>query len=227
MRIRFLTWIWRSIARDEKLFDLLAQQADINRQAGVALQNFLNQDAAQEQSRKAIFDLDRHSDAVVEQIRARLGMRYVLPIVERKDFELLAKAQQAIATRIHRTAWTCIAVGFRSSEDHVPTAATAIKDGAAVAEAMLGFYRDLNFAEIRSCERSLDHLEGVVDAAVQSTLTRVFRDDRCEAKVVLRHRIVTERIERSFAACRHVGQLLVHLALKHGDFTHTMHARED
>jgi uncharacterized protein Yka (UPF0111/DUF47 family) len=83
-------------------------------------------------------------------------------------------------------------------------------------EAALPLLGKHDYAGLMTTSRTIRALEKDADGIFRTALSRLFKDEKVDAKELLREKEVLENLEHAIDRCERVAGTLANLAVKHG-----------
>jgi predicted phosphate transport protein (TIGR00153 family) len=202
------------LPKEEKLFDLLEQQAGIAHQAAQALASFKDGLTVGEVG-KLVQEQEHAGDKIVHEIEETLAKTYVTPI-DREDIHSLSVELDDVTDLINQAARACELTGVeRPNEAMTEMMVVLVKCTGELTQA-LPMLRKRDYPGIFAAKARVRSLEKEGDRVHRSAISELFRTAEIDAKVLLREREILEDLENALDHCERVADSLATLAVKHG-----------
>jgi predicted phosphate transport protein (TIGR00153 family) len=202
------------LPKEDHFFRFLEQQAVTAHKGAKALAEF-KPGKKIEDVQSAVQVLEHEGDKVVHELEEALGKTFVTPI-DREDLQLLSAELDDVLDLTNSAARTCGLFGVKEpTTPMTQLMELLVKCTAELAEALPKLSKH-DYAGLMTTSRTIRALEKDADAIFRSAVSRLFHDEKVEAKELLREKEVLENLEHAVDRCERVAHTLANLAVKHG-----------
>ena len=202
------------LPREDQFYVFLERQAKIAHQGARALAEFQPGVAIADVQSK-VQQLEHEGDKVVHELEEALQETFVTPI-DREDLQLLSAELDDVLDLTNSAARACALFGVHVPTEPMLQLMQLLVKASAELEAALPKLSQHDFAALMTTSRTIRGLEKDADQVFRSALSRLFQDEKVDAKTLLREKEVLENLEHAIDRCERVAHTLAHLSVKHG-----------
>lgn len=203
------------LPKEDHFYDLLERQADVAREAAIALAAFADEGATAHGVSASVQELEHQGDAIVHEVEDALAKTFVTPI-DREDIKSLSDHIDDVIDLTNYAARACILLGVeRPTEPMIQLFGILVESTQALADA-LPKLRQHRYGELIIANRSLRALEKKGDRVYRDAVSLLFHTPDVNVRDLLRQREVLDDLESAIDRCEVVGNVLSTLAVKHG-----------
>ena len=202
------------LPKEDHFFRFLEKQAVTAHRGAKALAEFKpGKDIEDVQS--AVQLLEHEGDKVVHELEEALGKTFVTPI-DREDLQKLSAELDDVLDLTNSAARACALFGVKEPTTPMMQLIEILVKSTAELESALPLLAKHDYAGMMTTSRTIRQLEKDADAIFRGALSRLFKDEKVDAKELLREKEVLENLEHAIDRCERVAGTLANLAVKHG-----------
>lgn len=202
------------LPKEDRLFNLLEQQAQYAHAAATALAKF-NAGAAVGEVCRLVQEQEHAGDKLVHEIEESLARTYVTPI-DREDIHALAVELDDVTDLTNQAARACELLGVERPTEAMSLMISILVKTTEELASTVPKLRTRDYPGIFAAKARIRGLEKEADRVHRSAVSALFKSPDIDAKVLLREREVLEDLENAIDHCERVADTLSNLAVKHG-----------
>ena len=202
------------LPKEDHFFRFLEKQAVTAHKGALALAEF-KPGKPIEDVQSAVQLLEHEGDKVVHELEEALGKTFVTPI-DREDLQQLSAELDDVLDLTNSAARACALFGVAEPTTPMMQLIEILVKCTAELETAVPHLSRHDYAGLMTTSRSVRQLEKDADAIFRGALSRLFRDEKVDAKELLREKEVLENLEHAIDRCERVAGTLANLAVKHG-----------
>jgi len=202
------------LPKEDHFFRYLEKQAVSAHKGAKALAEF-KPGKRIEDVQAAVQLLEHEGDKVVHELEEALGKTFVTPI-DREDIQKLSSELDDVLDLTNSAARACALFGVTEPTTPMTQLIEILVKCTAEIEVVVPKLSKHEYPALMETSRSIRQLEKDADSIFRSALSRLFKDDKVDAKELLREKEVLENLEHAIDRCERVAATLAHLAVKHG-----------
>ncbi len=200
--------------KEDHFYDYLERQAKAAEEGAKALSKFSNGTSAEE-ARDAVQKIEHEGDKIVHEMEEALAKTFVTPI-DREDLQALSSELDTVLDLTNAAIRACVMLGVdRPTEPMKKLIEIIVRCTETINEAMPKL-RKHQYADIVRCARELRKIEKEADVVYRDAISKLFKDDTVDAKVLIREKTVLEDLENAIDQADSIADTLTNLAVKHG-----------
>jgi predicted phosphate transport protein (TIGR00153 family) len=207
----FVRWF---LPKEDHFFRFLEKQAVAAHKGAKALAEF-KPGKPIEDVQAAVQILEHEGDKVVHELEEALGKTFVTPI-DREDIQQLSAELDDVLDLTNSAARACALFGVNEPTTPMMQLIELLVKCTAELEGALPLLGKHDYAGLMTTSRSIRQLEKDADGIFRGALSRLFKDEKVDAKELLREKEVLENLEHAIDRCERVAGTLANLAVKHG-----------
>lgn len=202
------------LPKEDHFYRFLEKQAETAHQGAKALAEF-KPGKPIEDVKTAVQLLEHQGDKIVHELEEALGKTFVTPI-DREDLQALSAELDDVLDLTNSAARACALFGVTEPTTPMTQLIELLVRCTAELEAALPKLAKHDYAGLMTTSRSIRQLEKDADGIFRGALSRLFRDEKVDAKELLREKEVLENLEHAIDRCERVAHTLATLSVKHG-----------
>jgi uncharacterized protein Yka (UPF0111/DUF47 family) len=201
------------LGKDDKFFKLMEGSAEEARASIQCLVNLLKHPGGS-QPLDPFAEIRRKDKRLTQELSEHLCRTFITPL-EREDIEALSNALYKIPKTAEKFGERLLLAPQYSKGLDLKRQITMLEQAA---ETVVVLVRELrkgvNLETVKKQNDQLQHIEGEADELMVRSLSELYNGDHSAMRVVFLKDLY-ELLERVFDRCRDVGNLVLHIVLKH------------
>lgn len=202
------------LPKEDHFFRFLERQAETAHKGAKALAEF-KPGKPIEEVQAAVQALEHEGDKVVHELEEALQKTFVTPI-DREDLQLLSSELDDVLDLTNSAARACALFGVKEPTESMQQLIAHLGRCTAELETALPLLSKHDYAGLMANSRKVRQIEKEADAIFRRSLSRLFADEKIDAKELLREKEVLENLEHAIDRCERVAHTLANLSVKHG-----------
>ena len=203
------------LPREDRFYELIERQMDVALRAARALAEFRDPACTPAMLAASLQKLEHEGDALVHEIEELLAKTFVTPI-DREDIHQLSQVIDDVTDLANGAARACDLLGVPRPSEEMLALIDMLGTAAEQLARTLPNLRLRRFEPLMTDTRAVRGLEKDADRIFRGAISKLYRSDDVDVKVLLREREVLEDLENAVDRCERVAMVLATLAVKHG-----------
>jgi predicted phosphate transport protein (TIGR00153 family) len=203
------------LPREDRFYELIERQMDVALRASRALAEFRDPACTPAMLAASLQKLEHEGDALVHEIEELLAKTFVTPI-DREDIHQLSQVIDDVTDLANGAARACDLLGVPRPSEEMLALIDMLGTAAEQLARTLPNLRLRRFEPLMTDTRAVRGLEKDADRIFRGAISKLYRSDDVDVKVLLREREVLEDLENAVDRCERVAMVLATLAVKHG-----------
>ena len=201
--------------KEDHFYAFLERQAAAAHDGASALAVFKDQASSGAVVAKSVQDIEHQGDAIVHELEEALAKTFVTPI-DREDLQKLSSQLDDILDLTNAAARGSVLFGVSRPSDAMVALIEKLVACTTVLKGTMPNLRKQSYSALIEASRTLRKIEKEADAIYRDAVRGLFRDDKIDAKELLRQKQVLDDLEKAIDRCEYVADTLAYLAVKHG-----------
>ena len=211
--------VWRAVFRwfvpaENHFFDYLEGQARVAHAAAKAVQELLD-GAAVDDVRGVVQSLEHDGDKLFHQLLDTLATTLVTPI-DREDLQRLSAELDDILDLTNGAVRAASLFGVKELSRPMSELIEVLVAATEIIRDAMPFLRTCEYKRLTEAMGAIRKLEKDGDIVFRQAVSELFRDERVDAKRLLREREILDDLETAIDHCDRVAATLTNLAVKLG-----------
>ncbi|MBK6921847.1 MAG: DUF47 family protein [Deltaproteobacteria bacterium] len=203
------------LPREDRFYELIERQMDVALRAARALAEFRDPACTPAMLAASLQKLEHEGDALVHEIEELLAKTFVTPL-DREDIHQLSQVIDDVTDLANGAARACDLLGVPRPSEEMLALIDMLGTAAEQLARTLPNLRLRRFEPLMTDTRAVRGLEKDADRIFRGAISKLYRSDDVDVKVLLREREVLEDLENAVDRCERVAMVLATLAVKHG-----------
>lgn len=203
------------LPREDRFYELIERQMDVALRAARALAEFRDPACTPAKLAVSLQKLEHEGDALVHEIEELLAKTFVTPI-DREDIHQLSQVIDDVTDLANGAARACDLLGVPRPSEEMLALIDMLGTAAEQLAKTLPNLRLRRFEPLMNETRAVRGLEKDADRIFRAAISKLYRSEDVDVKVLLREREVLEDLENAVDRCERVAMVLATLAVKHG-----------
>jgi uncharacterized protein Yka (UPF0111/DUF47 family) len=203
------------LPKEDHFYSFLEQQAAAAHAGASALAVFKDHASSGAVVAKNVQDIEHQGDAIVHALEEALAKTFVTPI-DREDLQKLSSQLDDILDLTNGAARGAVLFGIARPSDAMSALMDKLVACTSVLKETMPNLRNQAYPALIEASRTLRKIEKDADVIYRDAVRGLFRDDKVDAKELLREKQVLDELEKAIDRCEYVADTLANLAVKHG-----------
>jgi uncharacterized protein len=201
--------------KEDHFYEYLERQAKAAHDGAKALSKFSTNGTSAEEARDAVQKIEHEGDRIVHEMEEALAKTFVTPI-DREDLQALSSELDTVLDLTNAAIRACVMLGVEKPTEPMKKLIDIIVRCTATINEAMPKLRKHQYAEIVTSARELRKIEKEADVVYRDAISRLFKDNTIDAKVLIREKTVLEDLENAIDQADSIADTLANLAVKHG-----------
>jgi uncharacterized protein Yka (UPF0111/DUF47 family) len=207
-----MTWL---LPRDDKFFTLLEQHGEVLGDAAKVMAAFVSSASQPQDSLEGIRRIEHHGDDLVHKVTIALGQTFVTPI-DREDLHNLATSLHSVLAFLDSAVNAFVTYEVLDFTPAMRELIALCTEAAQVLKEAIPCIRKRQLDKLLPARQKIATLEKRGDAACRAEQALLFKNDRVDAKDLLRQQAVLDALAAALKRCQDAADVLENVAVKHG-----------
>lgn len=203
------------LPKEEHFYDYLEKQAKAAHDGAIALRRFGVEGTTAVQARAAVQECEHEGDRIVHDMEEALAKTFVTPI-DREDLHALSSELDTVLDLMNGAIRACVMFGVDTPTEPMNRLMDILVSCTAKMDEAMPKLRKHQYADLVVVARELRTIEKDADVVYRDAVSKLFKDDAVDAKVLIREKTVLEDLENAVDQCDSIADILANLAIKNG-----------